>query len=140
MEAYEIIKEEFKKPSKAIDWELIEGKLPEIEINKLNPSDENLLFSFTTCGAPISTYSKALGLGINPNQKNNRYGRTCAFYIKNVEILGLLKKHGLNINHPDDSGWTFADYNIDFIEVLSFAVESGLDLSIKNQIGRGILF
>ena len=46
MESYETIKEELKKPSKEIDWEMIEGKLPEIEINKLNPSDENLLFSF----------------------------------------------------------------------------------------------
>lgn len=140
MEPYEKIKEEFKKPSKDIDWKLIEGKLPEIEINKLNPSDENLLFSFSTCSAPLSTYSKALDLGINPNQKNNGYGRTCAFYIKDVEILGLLKKHGLNINHLDDSGWTFADYNIDNINVLSFAVNSGLDLSLKNQIGRGILY
>jgi len=140
VELYETIKEELKKPSKDIDWKLIEGKLPEIEINKLNDNDENLLFWFTSCGAPVSTYSKALDLGINPNQKNNRYGRTCAFYIKNVEILGLLKKYGLNINHLDDAGWTFAEYNIDFTDVFSFAVESGLDLSCKNQIGRGILF
>ena len=140
MESYNLIKEELKKPIEEIDWKFIERKLPEIEINKLNRSDENLLFLFSSCEAPISIYSKALDLGINPNQKNKRYGRTCAFYIKDVEILGLLKTKGLNVNHLDNSEWTFAHYSISNFDILSFALNSGLDISTKNRFGRNIMF
>ncbi|WP_246864773.1 M24 family metallopeptidase [Cellulophaga lytica] len=140
MEEYNLIIEELKKPTEKVDWKYIEKTLPEIKINTLNPSGENLLFLFSSCKAPILIYSKALDLGINPNQKNSRYGRTCAFYIKDIRVLELLVKYGLNINHLDDSGWTFAHYNINNFDILSFAMNSGLDISIKNKLGRNIMF
>lgn len=139
IEKFSVMYRIIEDAKKSKNWEFFKSEIEKFDVSITNGDNETILHNLVY-NVPVEITELVLKKGGNPNIANSRYRRNPSFYANSLETHQVLVKYGVDINYQDESGWTAAQMNMSINELLSFYIEKGLNIELKDIVGRTMLF